>query len=218
MQFQLCLLLFWIGARTTQGYGSGAPEEACASLVPAHSADGGPRSTPAPFAVTPLRAGVAPGAAVAVRIESIRTGTTFKGFLLQAVDADGDDSTPLGHFVDHPEEAQPLSCRSDAEDSATHSSADEKSTLTLTWVAPADFEGRVRFRSSFVQDYATYWVRVGAAEPLHVRAEPPPPPPPPPAATVGVAATTPPTSSSTSLQGWLLWIPFFRMLCLVMRR
>ena len=35
--------------------------------------------------------------------------------MLQAVDADGDDSTPLGHFVDHPEEAQPLSCRSDAE-------------------------------------------------------------------------------------------------------
>ncbi|XP_052777862.1 rho GTPase-activating protein gacF-like [Mya arenaria] len=44
----------------------------------------------------------------------------------------------------------------------THSSSDEKQSVTLTWIAPPGPAGHVVFRVTFVQSYTNYWVGINS--------------------------------------------------------
>ncbi|KAK7501516.1 hypothetical protein BaRGS_00007320, partial [Batillaria attramentaria] len=128
-------LLLALTARGIHGYSAGAPLGQCAAMTPNHGPQ--PQTTPSPFAVTPSKMNYSAG-------ESL-TGDTFKGFLLQARSGD----TPVGMFTSAAgDNTQTLDCSDNSMSALTHTSGFSKTTLTVTWTAPQQSSGTVRFRFS----------------------------------------------------------------------
>lgn len=136
------------------------------------------------FKITINPSNVQPGAAVTVRLESL-DGTTFKGFFVQGRNAI--DDTIVGTF-DETDEIQAIACFEKPHSGATHKNNTIKNSLALTWRAPAEFQGNVKFKSTIVEEYARYWMDIEPPEPLKVAGT----------AVIQAPAMTPPTEEEQS--------------------
>ncbi|KAH9380891.1 hypothetical protein HPB48_012513 [Haemaphysalis longicornis] len=117
----------------------GAPFIACSSLVnmrPLHWRPTEKDAGESPYRMVQDKEDFAPGDSVNVELYS-EDDTTFKGFLVKAVDERGNQ---VGHFSSG-NDYQPVKFCS----GATHTSNAEKKSVRMVWQAPAGKSGRVHF-------------------------------------------------------------------------
>lgn len=115
-----------------QGRANGSPPEACDSLVPAHGSS--PQTTPSPYKISLDKVTVSPGDNIVLTING--GDKKFKGFLAQGRKVG--ETTPIGTFSSTSgTEAKTLKCHHESS-SITHTNSKEKSSITLTWVAPSE--------------------------------------------------------------------------------
>jgi hypothetical protein len=66
----------------------------------------------------------------------------------------------VGNFVYPKTSSSKLLSCSEGQQKVTHAGSKAKTTLDFVWQAPVDYKGEVLFRSTFVKDFLTFWVRV----------------------------------------------------------
>ena len=65
---------------------------------------------------------------------------TFKGFMIQALERNGEEEQPIGEFNDFNNESKLLSCSA-----VTHKNKSEKSFRTFQWVPPVEHDDMTVF-------------------------------------------------------------------------
>ncbi|XP_076268127.1 putative ferric-chelate reductase 1 homolog isoform X1 [Rhynchophorus ferrugineus] len=137
----------------------GAPTSACETLMPFHGGGILPQTEISPYVVSPRRQ----GNDVKLTVTST-VNVPFQGFLIQGRTPNGEI---LGTFNSASvNEGHPLNCVEEA-DSLTHNSPNDKSSISVIWKPPQDYEGPVIFNSTIAQTYDTFWVGV-TSEPVEI--------------------------------------------------
>ncbi|XP_046657704.1 putative ferric-chelate reductase 1 homolog isoform X2 [Daphnia pulicaria] len=158
---QVVFLLTLVGSiHKSNGYGRGAPDTTCSSMMPRHGPNA--QTSPSPFTTTPLKTSVEPGGQITVRLAAINPADNFRGFLIHATNPASPSIVALGSFINPPPNTKTLTCSPGLQNSLTHGDGRGKATLDITWQAPTDFQGEVQFRATFVKDYNTFWTQVPA--------------------------------------------------------
>ncbi|XP_041359606.1 defense protein l(2)34Fc-like [Gigantopelta aegis] len=135
----------------------GAPSSACDSMTPSHGSSG--RTDQPPFSLSVSTSTYTPGSILSVTLRREGAGT-FKGFLVQIRTADPtkDQSTRYGQF------SAGSNSRTQCSGGAiTHVINDDKTEVTFTWTAPATDQGDLQFRTTYVQQFSSYWIGVKSA-------------------------------------------------------
>ncbi|KAG8182063.1 hypothetical protein JTE90_013993 [Oedothorax gibbosus] len=133
-------------------YPSGAPEETCSMFTAGHTGHTA-SNKPHNFHLSVSPATVAPGTSVTVTLQGVGADK-FKGFFIQGQDS---RRNPIGKFQGK-SVAKTIDCSGPGSaNSATHTSANDKTKVTLTWTAPSNFHGTVKFRAVVVQTYEKFW-------------------------------------------------------------
>lgn len=152
------LTVGWIQQAT--GYGRGAPDTTCSTMLPRHGPN--PQTSPSPYATTPLQTSVEPGGTITVRLAAINPADNFRGFLIHATNSSSQSFMALGSFINPPSNTKSVTCSPGLQNSLTHGDGRGKTSLDITWQAPAEYQGDVEFRATFVKDYNTFWTQVPA--------------------------------------------------------
>ncbi|XP_046651959.1 putative defense protein [Daphnia pulicaria] len=140
-----------------QGFPNGAPTTACASMTPGHGV--GAQTSASPF-MTELLDGETVVMDGSVRVElrpQLNGVNRFKGFLVMAFDK-SDESKPIGSFK-QPVDGKLIDCSGGQMNAVTHTNNLEKKSVALEWVPPQNFMGQVVFRTTYVENKATFWVK-----------------------------------------------------------
>ncbi|XP_076645315.1 putative ferric-chelate reductase 1 homolog isoform X2 [Halictus rubicundus] len=132
---------------------NGAPQSACKDLLPHHAGSSSQDSYPAPYQVLP-----AAGQGRVRLILGSPQGLSYEGFMILARDSATGEL--VGEFANLPESARTIECTDGVKNAVTHTNTSKKHNLEFDWEAPADYEGTIVFKSTFAQDYSTYWVDV----------------------------------------------------------
>lgn len=160
--------------KVVSGYGAGAPKEACGDMIPQHHTP--PQTSPFPYKITVNKKIIRAGESVQVSITSGGSVKDFKGFFIQGRVGD----RPVGKFSETPGvklvdcgnsrgvssyEQLPLlsifmyfNLFSILQTGATHTKADSKDKIVLTWTAPPNLSETVKFRVTVAKDGGTFWV------------------------------------------------------------
>ncbi|XP_069674373.1 putative defense protein Hdd11 isoform X2 [Periplaneta americana] len=141
-------------------YKSGAPETVCDSMIPDHHST--PKTTPSPYTISVSKNSIKAGESVQVTLAGAKN-TQFKGYFIQARVG----NTPIGKF-DKGAEINLVNCGGGVATAATHTDNNDKGKITLTWTAPDGLSESVKFRVTFVQTGADYWVGQ-ESEPITVK-------------------------------------------------
>ncbi|XP_057375779.1 putative defense protein 3 [Daphnia carinata] len=150
-----------LNANSIQGAPNGAPRLACGDMVPQHGVD--PQTSASPFVTTPASTSIAQGSSVTLTLAPISAPDTFKGYLVIGFDNANQAAGPIGTFSAI-SDGQTLDCPGvNAMNAATHVNNATKTSVTLDWTAPAGFVGTVLFKTSYVQNVATFWVATPAS-------------------------------------------------------
>ncbi|XP_018024226.1 putative ferric-chelate reductase 1 homolog isoform X1 [Hyalella azteca] len=193
------LLAVLLLVEEARGYSTGAPASACNSMVPSHGGQA-PQSTQSPFQITPGGASTN-GSPVSVTLAGVSPTANFKGFFLQARDAN--TSVVIGRFTTTSHKL--VNCDSSIENAVTHLDKTPKQSVVVQWTPPSGYAGDVTFRATVVQDYSTFWTGV-TSEKVTVKrsvAEVPPSTSKAPATTT---QTTAPTTTS-AVSGGVVLLP-----------
>jgi len=143
------MLLFCI-CSSVEAYSRGAPRGACYSLKPGHSGYAqAASSVPTTCALSTYTQNS--GGSVNLYLN----GGDFKGFLVQALDGNGN---VIGTFSP-PANGKCLACQTSC-DSITHTNSGVKNQVVATWTSPSSYVGKVFFRYTIASNYNTYWVAV----------------------------------------------------------
>ncbi|XP_076766067.1 putative defense protein 3 [Xylocopa sonorina] len=142
-------------ALIAHSFPDGAPVDTCVKPSKANEPNHGQaKSKPLntnPYTFTASSSQYGPGSQITVTI----SGSSFKGFFLQARDPETD--AWIGSW------AQTENTNTHPECSAvTHADPYEKQHATLIWNAPPNARGRVYFTGTILKEYATYWSNVVA--------------------------------------------------------
>ncbi|XP_061177011.1 putative ferric-chelate reductase 1 homolog [Saccostrea echinata] len=132
------------------GYPSGAPESACDNMTPDHGVS--PQTTPTPYDITLSASKLAVDENLTISISPKDGRTTFKGFLIEVYT---DLASPV-KFTDG-EFTVPENAHTQCNGGATHSNANPKLLISLSWKPTASFTGKVKFRATIVQSYTIFW-------------------------------------------------------------
>lgn len=115
-----------------------------------------------------LQTSVEPGGKITVRLAAINTADNFRGFLIHATNRSSQSFVALGSFINPPPNTKSVTCSPGLQvhksfqlykdpqqlwaffviqqNSLTHGDGRGKTTLDITWEAPADYQGDVEFR------------------------------------------------------------------------
>ncbi|KAK2150640.1 hypothetical protein LSH36_397g02007 [Paralvinella palmiformis] len=153
-------LLCLVCVSTILGFGTD-PEfgrSACLHLYPSGH-EGEPQSTPSPYVVTVSGNSYNPGDLLIVTISSIDGRTPFRGFILQAR-SDEDPEQKVGDFI--PNDNAKINCVVEGfgGKTVTHVDPSEKTSLSVTWIAPALAAGDVQFRATIIETFEIYWMDI----------------------------------------------------------
>ncbi|KAI1280850.1 putative defense protein 3 [Halotydeus destructor] len=132
----------------------GAPAETCESLSPerGHGVSSQPVQY-APFSVIAYGRKYGSGDKIAVEIIQRERGVNFKGFLVQALDAE--THQPIGQFIGGKGMQLLKECSA-----VTHTDAKQKKAVNLVWESPYDRSGEVIFRATIVQRRDLYYANI----------------------------------------------------------
>ncbi|XP_028358992.1 ferric-chelate reductase 1 [Phyllostomus discolor] len=168
-------------------YPNGKVTESCHNMVPRH--DHTPHPDPV-HSVAVSQATFSPGDHLKVTL----SGPEFKGFLLEARDAEHLSGSPIGSFTLIDSDASQLLTCEDREGSAvSHTNAHKKTEIKVRWNAPQGAPNHIQFLATVVQKYKTYWVKI----PSPVISQPNAPPFSTPEPTAAPLSTFPPVSHLT---------------------
>ncbi|XP_076166775.1 putative ferric-chelate reductase 1 homolog isoform X2 [Ptiloglossa arizonensis] len=134
------------------GLPNGAPTQSCEDLMPHHPGSKN-QTYPPPYQVLP-----AAGQGRVRLILGSPQGLAYEGFMILARDAETGEF--VGEFANLPDSARTIECTQGVKNAVTHTNTSKKHNLEFDWEAPADYEGAIVFKSTFAQDYSTYWVGV----------------------------------------------------------
>jgi len=67
-------------------------------------------------------------------------------------------SKPLGTFK-VADSGKTIDCSGGTQNAATHTSSALKRSVVVTWTPPQDYEGFVVFKTTYVKDFSTFWVK-----------------------------------------------------------
>ncbi|KAI9554356.1 hypothetical protein GHT06_019628 [Daphnia sinensis] len=156
----LCLYLA-LNANGIQGSPIGAPRLACGDMVPQHGVDA--QTSASPFVTTPASTSIAQGATLTLTLAPISAPSMFRGYLVIGFDNANQAAGPIGTFSAI-SDGQTLDCPGvNLMNAATHINNADKTSVTVQWTAPAGFVGTVLFKTTYVQDVATFWVATPSA-------------------------------------------------------
>ncbi|XP_054421018.1 ferric-chelate reductase 1 [Pteronotus mesoamericanus] len=135
-------------------YPGGKVTESCHDMIPRHG------HTPHPDPVHSLavsQATFTPGDHVKVTL----SGPEFRGFLLEARNAEDLNGPPVGSFtlVDS-QVSQLLTCADVQGSAVSHTNPHKKTKIEVYWNAPQSAPNHVQFLVTVVEKYKTYWVKI----------------------------------------------------------
>ncbi|XP_046452903.1 putative defense protein [Daphnia pulex] len=139
----------------------GAPISACETMTPAHGYD-------AQNSASPFKTEIPTGETafmddpVHLELRSLSSGTYFKGFLIMAFDKDDTSATPkpIGTFkLIEGSDGQLMDCSGKVSTAVTHTNNVVKNLVRIDWQPPKYYMGTAIFRTTFVQDVSTFWVK-----------------------------------------------------------
>jgi hypothetical protein len=155
-------LLLLLGAcvqlGAVRGSPVGAPAVACEDMTPHHNGNEPQTSVP-PYQLAASTDAAVAGDAVTVVLSS-DSGELFKGFFIQARDVATDEI--IGTF--QTEEWKYVDCDPGVENAVTHPNNSTKSSVTVDWIAPADYTGVIAFRATVVRQFDTFWLGIQSGE------------------------------------------------------
>merc|ERR1740128_913908 len=129
---------------------NGAPSSTCAAMRPFHV--GATHSIdPSPYQINVEKTEIDSETTILVHLKSIQAADTFKGYLIMAFD---ENKEVTGSFSGG---TNTVDCPGKSKSAATHSDAEVKSEVALTWTPASGFAGTVTFKATFVKDYTIYW-------------------------------------------------------------
>ncbi|GFO05111.1 ferric-chelate reductase 1 [Plakobranchus ocellatus] len=158
----------------SSAYPGGAPDVACASMFPAGHGFLAQMSS-APFKIILPKSTYAPGETIQVTISSAG-GTVFRGLYVQArkIGCDVLDDNPVGAFTAPDPSLQTRHCFGNVNSAVTHTSSEEKSSVTIYWTAPVVPLGHVQIRSTIVSNTSTFWTGIESNPLIDLHAIDPP--------------------------------------------
>ncbi|KAM7054839.1 ferric-chelate reductase 1 isoform 3-T4 [Molossus nigricans] len=179
------VLVLCIGS--VANYPNGDVTQSCRDMVPQHN------HLPHPDPVHSIAAApttFTPGGQVEVTL----SGPEFRGFLIEARDAEDLSGSPIGSFtlIDS-QVSQLLTCGDIQGSAVSHTNPHKKTEIKVYWNAPKSAPNHVRFLVTVVEKYKTYWVKIPSA----VISQPKALPFSTPEATVAPPSTLPPVSHLT---------------------
>ncbi|XP_072500194.1 ferric-chelate reductase 1-like isoform X2 [Notamacropus eugenii] len=135
-------------------YANGKVSEACHTMVPCHGYT--PQSDPI-HKITLNQTRFIPGDTITVTL----SGPQFKGFLIEARNAENLDSSRIGSFtlIDK-EVSQLLTCDHKEGSAVSHTSPSKKTQIQVYWSAPNTANHSVQFLATVVEKYKIYWVKI----------------------------------------------------------
>lgn len=157
-----CLIFAICIGTQVSGTPNGAPVAACSTMTPEHGA--GAQTTPSPYVTIPT---LMEDESVRLTLMANSSGySTFKGYLVMAFDNSlGDAAPPIGIFSEIVEGTPVLTpgnyldCLNGVKNAATHKDSTAKVIVNLLWIPPYGFMGDVVFKTTFVQNGASFWVK-----------------------------------------------------------
>ncbi|XP_065905952.1 putative ferric-chelate reductase 1 [Dysidea avara] len=158
--------------------GTGAPPEACTSMMPNHGVNSQPENI-GYYLISDAINSYNPGQQYLVQLRA--DSDTFRGFFIQARTESNQESTagivgvwtPLNTTM-----TRTATCNGMDGDAVTHSSPVGKRSQFFMWRAPDNNVGRIHFFYSVVQSYRTIFVKLNATEERPVGVIGPPTQPP----------------------------------------
>ncbi|XP_048207983.1 ferric-chelate reductase 1 isoform X2 [Perognathus longimembris pacificus] len=135
-------------------YPNGKVAQSCDGMIPQHGHS--PQSEPI-HRLTVNDRTFRPGD----RIEVTLSGPPFRGFLLEARDAEHLSGLPIGSFtVIDSQMSQLLTCGGVQGSAVSHRSSSKKTEIKAYWNAPSSAPNHVQFLVTVVEKYKTYWVKI----------------------------------------------------------
>lgn len=183
-QITLSVLVIALLTCSVTAYPNGKVPMSCGGMIPQHNHS--PQSEPI-HQITVSQTTFKPGD----QIEVTLSGPPFRGFLLEARDAENLSGPPIGSFtlIDS-EESQLLTCTDVQGLAVSHTRSSKKTEIKVYWDAPSPAPDHIRFLATVVQKFKIYWVKI----PSPVISQPNAPPFTTPKATTQ-PLTTPPSVS-----------------------
>ncbi|XP_056379307.1 putative ferric-chelate reductase 1 [Hyla sarda] len=140
-------------------YPNGQVTDSCVSMTPSHGAAA--QTSSPPYTLSLDKTTYSSGDNIKVTLSSNSGAPQFKGFLIQA--RSGSSTTPVGSFVTSNSNTQTLTCTS-AASSVSQTSGSGKSSIDVTWVAPASGSADIQISASVVQTEKVFWTNVASAK------------------------------------------------------
>ncbi|KZS13269.1 Secreted protein [Daphnia magna] len=150
----------------------GAPTTACNTMYPLHKHN--PQKSPCPFETKPYQAEIFSNSSVRIALHTLSLTASsdssegsssssetsidsFKGYMIMAFELPSENAVALGTFQVH-NDSHTIDCHGLYQNAATHSSKSHKNIVHLTWTPPADFEGDVIFKTTYVASKKLFWM------------------------------------------------------------
>ncbi|KAK3608988.1 hypothetical protein CHS0354_020540 [Potamilus streckersoni] len=137
-------------------YPIGAPASSCSSMIPNHGVSAS--NTPAPYTITTSKNTYMPNEEITVTLQA-NSGVYFKGFLIQPRrNSSISEPNTFGTLTGDSLTQSPCTATSQA--ALSHINNSLKTTINVTWKAPADSVETVVFIATLVQTKDIFWVNV----------------------------------------------------------
>ncbi|KAI4580529.1 hypothetical protein MJT46_019298 [Ovis ammon polii x Ovis aries] len=135
-------------------YPSGKVTKSCRGMIPEHGHT--PQYHPV-HRISVSQVTFRPGDQIKVTL----SGPPFKGFLLEARDAENSSGPPVGSFtlIDS-HVSQLLTCEDVQGSAVSHRSPSKKTEIKVYWDAPSSAPNHIIFLATVVEKYKIYWVKI----------------------------------------------------------
>ncbi|XP_044605472.2 ferric-chelate reductase 1 isoform X2 [Equus asinus] len=186
--FTLGALILLLHISSVANYPNGKVTKSCYGMIPEHGHT--PQSDPVHH-ISVSQMTFRPGDQLKVTL----SGPPFKGFLLEARDADDLSRSPIGSFalIDS-QVSQLLTCEDIQGSAVSHTSPSKKTEIKVYWNAPNSAPNHVQFLATVVEKYKICWVKI----PGPIISQPNAFPFTTPEATIARLSTLPPVSHLTT--------------------
>ncbi|XP_028344893.1 ferric-chelate reductase 1 isoform X2 [Physeter macrocephalus] len=152
--FTLGAFILLLLVSSVANYPNGKVTKSCRGMIPEHGHT--PQSDPT-CRISVSQMTFRPGDQIKVAL----SGPPFKGFLLEARDAENLSGPPIGSFtlIDS-QVSQLLTCEDIQGSAVSHTSPSKKTEIKVYWNAPSSAPNHIKFLATVVEKYKIYWVKI----------------------------------------------------------
>ncbi|XP_045369198.2 ferric-chelate reductase 1 isoform X2 [Camelus bactrianus] len=152
--YTLGAFMLVLHVKSVANYPNGKVTKSCHGMIPEHGHT--PQSDPA-HNISVSQMTFKPGDQIKVTL----SGPPFKGFLLEARNAEDLSGPPVGSFtlIDS-QVSQLLTCEDTQGSAVSHTNSHEKTEIKVYWNAPSSAPNHIKFLVTIVEKYRIYWVKI----------------------------------------------------------